>query len=73
MILLLSQEVTDQDSHALVLNLARRSFAGTDASGEDGHLLVIEWGSELEDINFRPIKLWHAKQDVNIASCTSLN
>lgn len=43
---------------------------GTDASGEDVHLLVTDWGFGLEDINFRSIKLWYAKQDVNIASCT---
>lgn len=62
---------TDPDILRPFIASAREHFRqGFDASMQDGQLLSQDWGFRIEDIRFRPIKLWFASQDVNIAACT---
>ena len=39
---------------------------GFDASIQDGTLFGSDWDFKMQDITFRPIKLWYGKQDVNV-------
>lgn len=65
------QIFSDPDVLRLFVASTREHFKqGFDAWMQEGRLLARDWCFRLEDISFSPIRLWYAKQDDSIASCT---
>lgn len=65
------QILSDPGVVGLFVTSTREHFKqGFNAWMQEGRLLARDWGSRLLGISLSLIKLWYAKQDVNIASCT---
>jgi pimeloyl-ACP methyl ester carboxylesterase len=63
------EAVEREDFGPVMLDACRESFrqGGSEGISREAHLLSLDWGFELEDIEMggREVRIWHGKEDLN--------